>query len=87
MNSITMAEENQATVATDISHEISLKKLKKGFESNKEIGVAKKLVYEKKASVINSLQQMAEKNFGENSNPEIGYNTFYNQRSFPVKSD
>ena len=30
---------------------------------------------------------MAEKNFGENSNPEINYNSFYNQRSFPVKSD
>ena len=49
-------EENQVTVATDISNVTSLKKLKQGFQSNKDIRANKKLVYEKKSGVINSLQ-------------------------------
>jgi hypothetical protein len=72
-----MVEENQATVATDASNVISLKKLKQEFDSSKEIGVIKHLVYDNKSSVINSLQQMADKTFGEYSNPDINYNSFY----------
>ena len=55
MDSISMLEENQVTVATDISNVTSLKKLKQGFESNKDIRANKKLVYDKKSSVISSL--------------------------------
>ena len=58
LNSMSMdsLEENQVTVATDISNVTSLKKLKQGFQSNKDIRANKKLVYEKKSGVINSLQ-------------------------------
>ena len=49
-------EENHATVATDISNVTSLKKLKKGFESNKDFRANKQLVYDKKSAVVNSLQ-------------------------------
>ena len=57
LNSMSMdsLEENQVTVATDISNVTSLKKLKQGFESNKDITAHKKLVYQKKSSVVNSL--------------------------------
>lgn len=69
-----------------MSNATSLKKLKVGVESNKDLRAKKKLVYDKKSSVINSLQMLADKNFGETSNPDL-IQTSFAQKTFPVKSD
>jgi hypothetical protein len=74
----TLQGENHVTVATEASiNPKSLKKLKTGVNSKKEIGVIRNLMYEKKSSVVTSLQNL---NFGEMTSSHV-------QKTFQGKSD